>query len=212
MCTCVYENGIMIEYYGLVGFFFTVICALIAGSIYNREAFVSPLPPIENFWYGSYRVDKLITIIIAEAIGGYAAFRIARALWYYSSGFFQEHYALYDNLSCELIYHVPFWAAVLFEIFGCFLLRLAVPRIPQDYQFYLEPVFVSGVITFALGFIGVAGLNPVVTSSALQGCEGLGLEWFIFIYWVCPVIGWMLAAHLEHKSTPKIGEGVKKRQ
>lgn len=44
------------------------------------------------------------------------------------------------------------------------------------------------------------GLNPVVTSSRLQGCAGLDYQWFIMTYWCCPVVGWLLATCLDPKT------------
>ncbi|KIH51319.1 hypothetical protein ANCDUO_18596 [Ancylostoma duodenale] len=52
MCTCVYENSVMVKYYGPLAFFFTVTSLLTVGSFMNRGAFVSPLAPIEAFYYG----------------------------------------------------------------------------------------------------------------------------------------------------------------
>jgi len=46
----------------------------------------------------------------------------------------------------------------------------------------------------------VPGLNPVVTSSRLQGCAGLDHQWFIMTYWCCPVMGWLIAACLDPKT------------
>ncbi|KAK6009603.1 hypothetical protein OSTOST_25459, partial [Ostertagia ostertagi] len=52
MCTCVYENSVMVKHYGPMAFFFTVTSLLTVGSFVNRGAFVSPLAPIEAFLYG----------------------------------------------------------------------------------------------------------------------------------------------------------------
>jgi hypothetical protein len=52
-CTCVYENGVMIRHYGVAGFFIAVFGILLVTSFFNRNAFISPLMPIELFYYGS---------------------------------------------------------------------------------------------------------------------------------------------------------------
>ena len=50
MCTCVYENGVILKNYGVIGFFFVVIGLLIVGGIVNRGAFVNPLPVAEQMY------------------------------------------------------------------------------------------------------------------------------------------------------------------
>lgn len=45
-----YENGVILKNYGVIGFFFVVIGLLIAGGIMNRGAFVNPLPVLEQFY------------------------------------------------------------------------------------------------------------------------------------------------------------------
>uniref|UniRef100_A0A183ESA1 Superinfection immunity protein n=1 Tax=Gongylonema pulchrum TaxID=637853 RepID=A0A183ESA1_9BILA len=52
-------------------------------------------------------------------------------------------------------------------------------------------------LLLAMLFVGVAGLNPTVASSRLQGCEGLNTAWFILTYWICPMVGWMLSAFVD---------------
>lgn len=53
MCTCVYENGIIIKHYGVWGFFTVVSSLLLVGGVINRGAYVSPLVPIELYVHGS---------------------------------------------------------------------------------------------------------------------------------------------------------------
>lgn len=50
-----------------------------------------------------------------------------------------------------------------------------------------------------LAYIGVPSLNPVIAASRMQGCPGLDLQWFIMMYWCCPVLGWLFAAQFDKK-------------
>uniref|UniRef100_A0A915PW58 Aquaporin n=1 Tax=Setaria digitata TaxID=48799 RepID=A0A915PW58_9BILA len=199
MCTCVYENAVIIRHYGLLGFFFTVALLIFSGGIMNREAFVSPLVPIELYCKGTLPLKRLIVTLVGEMVGGYSAYRIARNLWYWSLNLSSDHAIFYKSTSCELVYKVPFMFVPAFEVFGCFLMRYILCRIPANFKKFVAPAVVSGFLTSALLFVGVAGLNPTVASSRLQGCEGLNTVWFVMTYWICPVIGWMLSALIDNR-------------
>ncbi|EYB99984.1 hypothetical protein Y032_0118g708 [Ancylostoma ceylanicum] len=63
-------------------------------------------------------------------------------------------------------------------------------------------------------FIGDSGLDPIVASSLFFGCSGLSAQWFILLYWVCPVVGWMLGAYINRrplKSPKKLKRAAKKK-
>ncbi|VDK45961.1 unnamed protein product [Anisakis simplex] len=190
MCTCVYEN---------VGYFFVVTTLLLAGGAMNRGAFVSPLKPIEMFYFGSIDSDRLLSVLAGEFLGGYSAYRLARQLWYWSLNLATDHASSYATTHCKLMYKVPFSYAFTFEIFACFLIRTIVTRLPIKTTRYAVPLILSGFLTFALTFIGVPGLNPTIASSRLQGCDGLDTKWFILTYWICPTIGWMLSAIVDNR-------------
>ncbi|KAL3101253.1 hypothetical protein niasHT_028009 [Heterodera trifolii] len=201
MCTCVYENAIIIKHYGPSGFFLVVTFLQIAGAFFNRGAFVSPLAPIELFLRGKMDTEKFLAILLSQTLGGYSAFRLANSLWYYSQSYSTDHHQFYDSLPCALSYKVPFYYALLFELFGSFLLRFLLHRFPLSSRHFFAPPTIAAFLSFALTFIGVPGLNPVVTSSRLQGCPGLDLQWFIMTYWCCPVVGWLLASKLDKTPT-----------
>ncbi|MFH4982183.1 hypothetical protein AB6A40_008892 [Gnathostoma spinigerum] len=203
MCTCVYENAVIIRHYGPLGFFFVVSCIGCMGAILNRGAFASPLKPVEMFYYRSIGVDKFLATLSAQAVGGYAAFRIARHLWYLSLNLATDH-AINYNASCAFSYKVSYWIVFSFEILGCFLLRATLVRIPDKMRRIGGPITMAAFLTFALSFIGVPGLNPTVASSRMQGCDGLDLRWFFLTYWICPVIGWMLSAEMENRRLRRI--------
>uniref|UniRef100_A0A0M3HRD5 Aquaporin n=1 Tax=Ascaris lumbricoides TaxID=6252 RepID=A0A0M3HRD5_ASCLU len=236
MCTCVYENAVIIRHYGPIGFFFAVTSVLFAGGFTNRGAFISPLKPIEMFYYGSIRVplnvsariearaygrvqphhsalckadlqtrtkgfrfDRLLSVVAGEALGGYSAYRVARQLWYWSLSIAADHAINYESTRCAFAYKVPFPYAFTFEIFGAFLLRSILTRLPKSSVRYATPAVISAFLTFSLAYIGVSGLNPTVASSRMQGCDGLSTQWFILTYWVCPTVGWMLSAIVDNK-------------
>ncbi|KAL3994273.1 putative integral membrane protein [Acanthocheilonema viteae] len=206
MCTCVYENALIIGHYGLLGFFFTVTLLIFSGGVMNREAFVSPLPPIELYYKGIFPLKRLLVTIAGQMIGGYSAYRIARNLWYWSLNLSPDHALFYELTSCKFSYKVPFMFVPSFEVFGCFLMRYILLRIPANFKIFMVPIVVSAFLTFALILVGVPGLNPTIVSSRLQGCDGLDTIWFILTYWICPTIGWMLSVFMDDRKIPVVGK------
>uniref|UniRef100_A0A0N5AHK0 Aquaporin n=1 Tax=Syphacia muris TaxID=451379 RepID=A0A0N5AHK0_9BILA len=221
MCTCVYENGTLICFlieiyfkrcqlylnadslpfeavitrnYGPWGFLFVVSTVLTVGTNVNGGGYVSPLTPIELYVKKSLSLKSLLEIIFGQVVGGYAAFRIARNLWYSTSRFSSEHLLSYESTKCAFVYKVPFFVAFAFEFIGCFLLRYINAKIPIRYKKYIAPVLTASFLSFSLAFIGVVGLNPTVSASRMFGCDGLNTLWFIATYWVCPTLGWLAGA------------------
>nr|CDJ81492.1 CBN-AQP-10 protein [Haemonchus contortus] len=194
MCTCVYENSVMVKYYGPMAFFFTVTSLLTVGSFMNRGA-----------------PTRLLVLLSAEAIGGYSAFRLARTLWYHTLSYSTVHFENFTNSACALNYKIAFPLVICFEIIGCFLLRIILPNLPLRGKSYTVSAVVAAFLSFALIYVGVPGLNPVVASSRLFGCEGLDTQWFIAVYWICPVFGWMAAAALEKSMVKKAPKKLKKK-
>ncbi|VDM95569.1 unnamed protein product [Thelazia callipaeda] len=193
MCSCVYENAVIIRHYGQLGFFFAVYSLLFVASTMNRGAFVSPLPPIELFYKNTISLGRFLVTIAGQIVGGFSAYRVARNLWYWSLNLSTDHAVFYKNTSCEIAYKVPFVFVLSFEVIGCFLMRFILCRIPAHSKKLITPAVISAFLTFALLVLGVPGLNPTVASSRLQGCDGLDTSWFILTYWICPAIGWMLS-------------------
>ncbi|PAV87000.1 hypothetical protein WR25_12722 [Diploscapter pachys] len=208
MCTCVYENAIIVRFYGIYAFFLVVAFLLTLGGIYNRGAFVSPLIPIEQFYYGLIGPGKFLFTILAQTIGGASAFYCARSIWYYTLQYSNVHYDSFIHPECTIAYKVAFPIVVAFEIGACFAMRILISFLAPKFSAII-PFVVSSFLTFALVFIGVPGLNPVVASSRMFGCSGLDPQWFIAVYWVMPVIGWLLGAEVErklHKPTKKLSK------
>ncbi|KAI6236817.1 Aquaporin [Aphelenchoides besseyi] len=131
-CTCVYENGVMIKHYGAVGFFCAVVGILVVTSRFNRGAFVSPFMPIEMFYRGSISTERFLTVLFAQSLGGYSAYRIANTLWYYTVNYSADHAHFYRDLPCSIQYkvgerlntknllrfEVPFMYVIAYEVFG----------------------------------------------------------------------------------------------
>ncbi|VDM85979.1 unnamed protein product [Strongylus vulgaris] len=63
-------------------------------------------------------------------------------------------------------------------------MRLIIPNLPIRGKSYTVAATVAAFLSFALVYVGVPGLNPVVASSRMFGCDGLDTQWFIALYWV----------------------------
>uniref|UniRef100_A0AC35U6D5 Aquaporin n=1 Tax=Rhabditophanes sp. KR3021 TaxID=114890 RepID=A0AC35U6D5_9BILA len=204
MCTCVYENGIMVKYYGPMGFFFTVTVLLAMASTYNRGSFGSPLAPIEMYCFNVIPLPKLLTVLFGQVLGGAYAFVCAKLLWYYTQHLANEHSFQFKYAhKCVMNYKVDFIYVLLFEFVGCFVLRFLISKMSEKVKFYAIPVLVSSLLTSGIIFVGVGGLNPTVAASRLYGCLPVDKVWFVITYWITPVLGWLSAAYLIHNSTLK---------
>ncbi|VDN55393.1 unnamed protein product [Dracunculus medinensis] len=203
MCTCVYENAIILRHYGAVGFFFVVASVLFLGGCVNRGAFISPLAPIELFFYQTIGIERFLALLSAELIGAYSAFRIARQLWYWSLDLSVDHILNYETSTfCSFTYKVPFALVLGFEIIACYLMRTIFSYVSvMNYKQYFIPPIISAFLTIALVIIGIPGLNPIVATSRWYGCDGLTTSWFITVYWTCPIIGWMASAIMQKRKS-----------
>ncbi|CAJ0945919.1 unnamed protein product, partial [Mesorhabditis belari] len=193
MCTCVYENGIIVKHFGWQGFGTIVAILLFAGSFFNRGAFVNPLVPIELFYYGVMTWQRTFITLAAQCLGGWAAFRLAMNLWFWSADYSLDH-ALALDPNCTLRYKIGPEFVILWELVGTFLLRTGIAMMPLKLKTLGVPVMVAGFLSFAMVWVGIPALNPLVVSSRLWGCRGVDDQWFILYYWIIPLIGWLSAS------------------
>ncbi|CAD6192273.1 unnamed protein product [Caenorhabditis auriculariae] len=197
MCTCVYENGIIVKHYGLNGFFVVVGLLLTAGGVFNRGAFTNCLPIIEEFWYNRISSSRLLTLISAQLIGATFASKVAYTIWNNTSQYSNAHLENARNTQCILNYHQPAGTVIAFEVIGAATMRFVCGYLASSPKLRkLIPFAVSLYLTLALYVIGVPGLNPIVATSRLFGCQGIDNQSFFLLYWICPIVGWMLGAAL----------------
>uniref|UniRef100_A0A1I7X736 Aquaporin n=1 Tax=Heterorhabditis bacteriophora TaxID=37862 RepID=A0A1I7X736_HETBA len=185
ICTCVFENVVIVQHYGVSSFFIiTSVLGVIFGSI-NRGSYGTPLAPIELFHYGEITLLRFLSIVLAEICGGAIAWKSAKLLWFYSLEYSDAHLQQFiaSQNSCSLNYQREFLLVLAFEIIGSFAMRTVIPRLPEISGKYLAPAFISSLFSFAILFVGDSGLDPVVASSLFFGCAGLSTQWFILLYW-----------------------------
>jgi hypothetical protein len=197
MCTCVYENGVILKNYGVIGFFLTVIGLLIAGNYANRGAFVNPLPVIELLYKNVISIERAIVLLSAQLVGGGLAFKTASYIWYLTMDLVNDHQYFHENLPCAFTYKHSLMVAMAYEVFGCFIIRYASGKLPGRAKGYVMPAMVSFFLSVAFVHIGVPALNPLTVSARMMNCKGLDREMFFFTYWFLPLFGWFAAVLLE---------------
>ncbi|KAL6728471.1 hypothetical protein Aduo_010242 [Ancylostoma duodenale] len=216
ICTCVFENAVIVQHYGVSSFF---IATTVLGFIFSstgRGSYGTPLTPIEMLYYGEIRLSRFLLFLLAEMMGGAIAWHIARTLWFHSLQYSQTHMEMFVNSqnTCSIVHQRDFLIVLAYEITGCFAMRSVLPRLPANVGKYLAPAFIASLFSFSILFIGDSGLDPIVASSLFFGCSGLSAQWFILLYWVCPVVGWMLGAYINRrplKSPKKLKRAAKKK-
>ncbi|CAI4232025.1 unnamed protein product [Auanema sp. JU1783] len=197
-CTCVYENGIIAQIYGLSPVFVTVAVILFFTGRVARGACISPLRPMELAFNKVIGYKRLFVLLSAEIIGAAIAARLAMNIWYYSADYASVHADAFISVSnCRLQYKADFAMVIAFELVGTALLRILVTMIPPRYQEVGVPTLISSFIIAAILLVGVPGLNPVVASSRMFGCQGIDQNTFIAVYWICPIMGWFVGAEIQ---------------
>ncbi|CAJ0586611.1 unnamed protein product, partial [Mesorhabditis spiculigera] len=209
MCGCVWENGLIVQAFGWKGFGITVAALLTGNMLWNRRACVSPLMPIENGLYGSYSPKKTITILTAQLLGGIAAPILAHGVWWHTRSYSIAHRQAHFNLrdGCEFSYKTDFVYACLWEFVGAFLIRAGAPILSRISPFTI-PVFIASLLSAAMVYVGIPGLNPTVVTSRLWHCRGLSANWFFLLYWFCPLFGWFFGAEVYGFCTNKRGRPI----
>ncbi|CAL2031255.1 CBN-AQP-10 protein [Caenorhabditis brenneri] len=197
MCTCVYENGIIFKNYGFPAIFLCVALLLTAGGIFNRGAMTNCAPIFEQFVFGNLGSSKFITILSAQLIGAAFASKLAYLIWNLTSGMSTAHLENASNMECVLQYKQTAGVVIGFEIIGAFVVRLVVAQLAsRPALIKLIPFAISAYLTLALYIVGVPGLNPIVATARLYGCQGIDNSSFMILYWICPVIGWLAGAYV----------------
>ncbi|WKY00557.1 hypothetical protein Q1695_014971 [Nippostrongylus brasiliensis] len=195
ICTCVFENALIVQHYGVSSFF---IVTSVLGFLFSSTGRGS---------YGTPLLSRFLLLLFAEVVGGAVAWNIAKVLWFHSLHYSQAHMEMFvkSQNMCSIVLKRDFLVSLAFEVAGCFAMRLVLPKLPSNAAKFLAPAFVASLFSFAILFVGDAGLDPVVASSLFFGCGGLSAQWFILLYWVSPVVGWMIGAFVSRQPvrTPK---------
>lgn len=102
--TCVYENQLVVKYYGLPGFAVVVFILLNVHRLTNRGCILSPAVVSEQYFRGQIRLFDSFAVVLAELIGGTFAFKLAGLFW--RLGLSEQHFVHYDTFECILAYKV----------------------------------------------------------------------------------------------------------
>ncbi|GMT13194.1 hypothetical protein PFISCL1PPCAC_4491, partial [Pristionchus fissidentatus] len=200
MCTCVYENGIIIGNYGLPGFFIAVSLLLTAAGFTNRGHFGNILGHVESLLQGNVAIIDFVIVLAGQLAGSALALKAATALWYYTAGLSASHLKAAGANLCGFQLNFPLTTVMLLEAGFCFVLRIIIGQYASKTTWrrrYLIPVLVAAHLAAAIKYIGVAGLNPMTAYARLAMCPGLNDAHFFFTYWLGAGVGWLFGAHVQ---------------
>ncbi|GMS82555.1 hypothetical protein PENTCL1PPCAC_4730, partial [Pristionchus entomophagus] len=200
MCTCVYENGIIIGNYGLPGFFMAVTLLLIAAGFTNRGHFGNILSHVENLLKGNVAIIDFAVVSAGQFLGSALALKAATGLWYYTAGLSASHMKATGANLCGFQLLFPLNMVMILEAAACFVLRILIGQFAVKTTWrrrYLIPVLVAAHLAAAIKYIGVAGLNPMTAYARLAMCPGMNDAHFFFTYWVGAAVGWLIGAHVQ---------------
>lgn len=104
--TCVYENQLVIKYYGLMGFAIVVFILLNVHRLTNRGCILSPAAISERYLVGQMGLFDCLGVMMAELIGGTFGLHLAGVFW--QLGLSDHHFVHYKTFDCVLAYKVHF--------------------------------------------------------------------------------------------------------
>ncbi|GMR35744.1 hypothetical protein PMAYCL1PPCAC_05939, partial [Pristionchus mayeri] len=200
MCTCVYENGIIIGNYGLIGFFVAVSLLLTAAGFTNRGHFGNILGHVESLLKGNVNIIDFLVVLAGQLLGSALALRAATSLWYYTAGLSTSHLRAAGANLCGFTLQYDMTIVMILEASICFVLRILIGAYASKTTFrrrYVIPVLVAAHLAGAIKYIGVAGLNPMTAYARLAMCPGMNDAHFFFTYWVGAAVGWLMGAHVQ---------------
>ncbi|CAI5445112.1 unnamed protein product [Caenorhabditis angaria] len=196
--TTVYENAVIDIYLGRKCFALTLFIMGILFAYYNRGAYCGPFMPIEQFYYNKISLSHFVQLLAAQFSAGYISYRFARTIWLQATIQSEPHInivGIYEQCAFNHPYHI--YLHLLFELVGSFTIRHVLTRSTSSTfsAFFMAMVF-TGVVTF----VGDQALDPLIATTLFYGCRGLDFQHFILVYWISPVIGWLLSAHIDSKA------------
>lgn len=108
VCTCIYENSIIVKNFGVLGFFLVVLTLLNLHRLLSRGALVSPSYTVESWIDGKFLITVALGLLVAQLLGGFGAFRFAQQIWWFE--FSADHAFHAEEYSCILAYKVNYYA------------------------------------------------------------------------------------------------------
>lgn len=102
--TCVYENQLVVQHYGLAGFAITVFLLLNVHRLTNRGCILSPAAVSERYLTGQIGLLDSVGVVVAELLGGTFGFQLAGLFW--RLGLSEQHFVHYKTFDCVLAYKV----------------------------------------------------------------------------------------------------------
>lgn len=106
VCTCVYENHLIVKNYGVTGFFLIVFNLLNFHRLVNRGAVISPSVSLERVVDGKMAFNVALGLTVAQLLGALAAYPMARRIWWME--FNTDHAIQSQKFECVMAYKVGF--------------------------------------------------------------------------------------------------------
>lgn len=199
MCTCVFENGVIIRNYGIPGFFVAVSMILTAAGFTNRGFFRNILSHLEQLAAGQLAVAEFGITAAGQFIGSALAMKAAFVIWDKTAKYSTSHALSSKGDLCGFSIQWDIVTVMVMEGGACFALRFLSGYGSKTTwrRRYVIPVLIAGHLSASLYYIGVAGLNPMTAYARLTMCQGFNDKHFYAIYWFAAAIGWVAGAHIQ---------------
>uniref|UniRef100_A0A915HM62 Aquaporin n=1 Tax=Romanomermis culicivorax TaxID=13658 RepID=A0A915HM62_ROMCU len=203
VCAPIFDVDTMWDNYGLQGVFVEIFILELSNCYTLNENYCANPLALMNKYRGSgdqtnsssYRkASSHLCLFLTQLLGAYLSFIVCRIFW--ASRIIDAYGQLYDQGSiCTSDLTVSVLMGCFYEAlatFSCHFVELESGRVGSR----LAPIVNSlmSALTCVLG-IHLTGMycNPISASACTFNCEDLDSKSHVFVYWMGPLIGWILA-------------------
>ncbi|XP_037049786.1 putative aquaporin-10 [Bradysia coprophila] len=210
--TCVYENQLVVQHYGLGGFAVTVFLLLNVHRLTNRGCILSPAAVSERYLIGQMGIRDCVGVLVAELLGGALGFKLAGLFW--RLGLSEQHFVHYKTFDCMLAYKTPILTVALYEFLAVMAIRIIIGYVTKHkpkYSAYAISLSVSLLLTIGIATVGPVALNPLVAHGRFFGCKGISHYEYALTYWLAPISGWILGWQVDKRTVTAPKRHLKKK-
>ncbi|XP_071812396.1 aquaporin-11-like isoform X2 [Apostichopus japonicus] len=193
----VFENGNMIESYGMTSFALTLFLLI---WIYMNlfDAFANPLSTFDQVWNKKKPFWEGVAIVVCQVAGGCLGGRFIILLWGYMQ-LTNQHISRSEFLSqtCQSTNQVLLWQGMAVEMLFTVILRVIASFVTGKSWERATNSFASVVaVVIGLEWTG-SMINPALATAMTYNCENHPFYEHVLVYWVAPFTGSILSDFIE---------------
>ncbi|KAK0414510.1 hypothetical protein QR680_011470 [Steinernema hermaphroditum] len=215
VCAPMFDVGIILETYGLVGVFIEITVLELANGFWLRDCIAHPCPLVTSCVRGHKALKWIVSVFTAQLAAAYLSFYLARTFW--RLGVHPLHTELLEADHCDADLTVAILTGSVVEFMATFSAK-AVEYLSK--RFHAEDSFWAMLVncsfsgyacTLGIHLTGMYG-NPIVAWACTFNCRGATHKAHLAVYWLSPLVAWWVAEALFGFEEDEYEEYVKERE